>query len=256
MGYSKTVTEKTLAANRLNAKRSTGPRTERGKNTSKFNAVRTGLFAKHLVIPVCDGERSGQQFTELLVDVRQEFQPEGPFEEFCLVQMAECMWRLRRASRAVRGSVRNFLVWESEPPSTYREVQYYIKAVSTLERAKKEIMTTGTLSPASYAAVLSPLGIINSSTEPKIDDQFLPFLEWMTAKAHSSAEGWSSCAEQLEEDYYAMHAIPSELAMNKILQYERAAQKKFDWALQKLLESQKRRQKDGSPARHLGSSEQ
>ena len=39
----KTLTQKTLAANRLNAKRSTGPRTERGKNYSKFNAVKIGV---------------------------------------------------------------------------------------------------------------------------------------------------------------------------------------------------------------------
>ncbi len=56
MSHRKTVTEKTLTANRLNAERSTGPRTDRGKNTSKFNAVRTGLFAKHVIIPLCDGE--------------------------------------------------------------------------------------------------------------------------------------------------------------------------------------------------------
>jgi len=47
MGVKKTVTEKALAANRRNAKRSTGPRTERGKNISRFNAVTTGLFAEH-----------------------------------------------------------------------------------------------------------------------------------------------------------------------------------------------------------------
>ena len=52
----KTLTQKALAANRLNAKRSTGPRTERGKNHSKFNAVKTGLFANHVVIPKCDGD--------------------------------------------------------------------------------------------------------------------------------------------------------------------------------------------------------
>lgn len=243
----KTVTEKTLAANRLNAKRSTGPRTERGKNTSKFNAVKRGLFAKHLVIPVCDGDRSAEQFTELLVDVRHEFQPEGPFEEFCVVQIAECMWRLRRASRAMEGSVRNLLLWESDPPNPYWEALPYLKTISTLDKAKEEIMTTGTLSPASYAAVLSPLGLIDSSTEPKIDDKFLPFLEWMRDMAQNSTEGWLSCAHQMSEDYYAMHAIPSEAAMNKILGYEKAAQKKFDWALQKLLKSQQRRQKDGAP---------
>ena len=40
MSHRKTVTEKTLTANRLNAQRSTGPRTQRGKNYSKFNAVK------------------------------------------------------------------------------------------------------------------------------------------------------------------------------------------------------------------------
>ena len=58
MRCTKMVTERKLAANRLNAKRSTGPRTDRGKNTSKFNAAITGLFAKHVVIPLCDGEGS------------------------------------------------------------------------------------------------------------------------------------------------------------------------------------------------------
>ena len=69
-----TVTEKKLAANRLNAKRSTGPRTERGKNTSRFNAATLGLFAKEVVIPICDGDGSADQFSELLADLEQEFQ--------------------------------------------------------------------------------------------------------------------------------------------------------------------------------------
>ena len=66
MGSKKTVTEKTLAANRLNPKQSTGPRTERGKNNSKFNAVKAGLFARCVVIPVCDGEGCKKQFARLI----------------------------------------------------------------------------------------------------------------------------------------------------------------------------------------------
>jgi hypothetical protein len=48
---------------------------------------------------------------------------------------------------------------------------------------------------------------------------------------------------EVVEDYYAGHALPPEAAMNQILRYEKAAQKKFDWALQRLLESQERRRK-------------
>jgi hypothetical protein len=49
------------------------------------------------------------------------------------------------------------------------------------------------------------------------------------------------------EDYHAIHALPLETNMNKIFQYETAAQKKLDWALQKLRESQERRQKAPAP---------
>ena len=51
MRCNKTVTPRKIEANRKNAKRSTGPRTERGKSIAKFNAVTLGLFAKHVVIP-------------------------------------------------------------------------------------------------------------------------------------------------------------------------------------------------------------
>src|ERR1019366_4102489 len=94
------------AANRLNAKRSTGPRTDRGKNTSKFNAVKAGLFAKHVVIPLCDGEGSEEQFARLLADLKQKFQPEDPLEEFYVEDLAKSMWRIRRATCAEKGSVR------------------------------------------------------------------------------------------------------------------------------------------------------
>ena len=56
MSCRKTVTGTKVEANRKNSKRSTGPRTERGKQITRFNAVILGVFAKHAVIPVCDGD--------------------------------------------------------------------------------------------------------------------------------------------------------------------------------------------------------
>ncbi|HEY6371215.1 MAG TPA: hypothetical protein VIX37_11600 [Candidatus Sulfotelmatobacter sp.] len=52
----KAVTKNKLEANRKNSKRSTGPRSQRGKNIAKFNAVTLGLCAKHVVIEICDGD--------------------------------------------------------------------------------------------------------------------------------------------------------------------------------------------------------
>ena len=120
MGCRKTVTELKLAANRRNAQRSTGPRTERGKNTSKFNAVITGLFAKHVVIPLCDGEGSEEQFAQLLADLKQEFRPEGPLEELYVLRSSTSRsWRrvcgdfaerpARRKARSDGGSCRIYM---------------------------------------------------------------------------------------------------------------------------------------------------
>src|SRR5258705_4876087 len=64
--HRKTVTKKKIEANRRNARRSTGPRTERGKRNSRFNALTLGLFAKHVVIPICDGYKSERDFQSLL----------------------------------------------------------------------------------------------------------------------------------------------------------------------------------------------
>ena len=44
--------------------------------------------------------------------------------------------------------------------------------------------------------------------------------------------------------------------MDQILRYDRALQKKFDWALQKLLESQQRRRKAQAPVSVQVSGEQ
>jgi len=253
----KSISPRKLAANRLNAKKSTGARTARGKMASKFNAVKTGLFAKHVVIPVCDGDRSGEQFGRLLADLEQEFRPEGLFEEFWVGQIAECMWKLRRATCAEKGSVQNAAEWNGKPPNVFQQIEPYRKALSIIEMGQAEIRTTGTLSPVSYAAILPILEAGNSfttaekalsSAEPKIDDQFVAFLKYMAEILENHIIHRVSCSGRMEEDYYAENALPPEVTMNKILRYERAVQKKIDWALQKLLESQQRRKNSQTPS--------
>ena len=44
------VTDKVLAANRANTRKSTGPRTKRGKNRVRLNALRHGFFARGLLL--------------------------------------------------------------------------------------------------------------------------------------------------------------------------------------------------------------
>jgi hypothetical protein len=102
----KSVTPRKIEANRRNAQHSTGPRTDRGKHNSKFNAVTLGLFAKNLVIPVRDGYKAGRVLVSILDGLHEDFQPIGFCEEWLVVKIADCMWRLRRAARCESGSVR------------------------------------------------------------------------------------------------------------------------------------------------------
>jgi hypothetical protein len=108
----KTVSAKKIEANRTNATRSTGRRTERGKRNARFNAVTIGLFADHVAIPVCDGEEAEKDFLSLLNEAHEEVRPVGFYEEWLVVKIAEAMWRLRRATRCETGSIREAAIWK------------------------------------------------------------------------------------------------------------------------------------------------
>ena len=144
------MTKAKLDANRQNSKRSTGPRTEQGKRIARFNAVTLGLFAKHIVIPICDGYGSEKEFQSLLDGLHQEFQPAGIFEEWLVVKIAECMWRLRRAALCENGSVRESTAW-TRVPNDDSLALHLTRKISILTDAEEQIRETGILTPKTYS---------------------------------------------------------------------------------------------------------
>src|SRR4030095_6384217 len=86
------ASDKQIKANRLNAKRSTGPRTEIGKRTARTNAIRHGLTATILVIP---GEEPAalDQFADQIFG---ELDPAGPTQIQLVDRIVSLLWRLRR----------------------------------------------------------------------------------------------------------------------------------------------------------------
>jgi len=84
-----------VTANRRNAAKSTGPKTEPGKKIAAQNALRHGLTARDIVsFDEKDGDFAG--FHEGL---RAGYQPTDPVEEQLVERVAICAWRLRRAAR-------------------------------------------------------------------------------------------------------------------------------------------------------------
>lgn len=81
-----------IAANRLNALRSTGPRSAEGKAVSRFNALKTGIQANSEVIPGEDPE----QLEELTAAYHRQFRPATPLERSLVDALARDDWQLRR----------------------------------------------------------------------------------------------------------------------------------------------------------------
>ncbi|MBV9937362.1 MAG: hypothetical protein JO150_02565 [Acidobacteriaceae bacterium] len=85
------ISERRLAANRANAQRSTGPRTEVGKAVSSLNAVKTGLCGRAVLLA---DEEEAESYREHVERVYAWWKPAN-VEEHALVQaLADTQWRL------------------------------------------------------------------------------------------------------------------------------------------------------------------
>jgi hypothetical protein len=79
-------------ANRLNALRSTGPRTEEGKRTSRRNALRHGLTAETVI----DGLEDSEDYRGFEAAVIADYDAETAVERELVLRLASLLWRLRR----------------------------------------------------------------------------------------------------------------------------------------------------------------
>ncbi len=89
------VSPEKLAANRANAKLSTGPVTPEGKARVSKNALRHGFTAREIIVR--DDERD--QFETLLAELHHEVQPQGAIENELFEQLLHAAWNLRRVRR-------------------------------------------------------------------------------------------------------------------------------------------------------------
>lgn len=99
------ASESRLAANRANAKKSTGPRTEEGKAASKKNSLRHGLTAKTVVLDVEDPA----EYQAFRSHVIASFAPAPGAEQLLAEELADSLWRLKRAQRIETAAMDHYL---------------------------------------------------------------------------------------------------------------------------------------------------
>ena len=95
------TTESQRKANRQNARKSTGPRTEEGKQRSAQNGLKHGLLARDAVMADEDPAEYDRQFQLL----EENIFPKNAIEFALVRQIADAEWRIRRIARIEAGLV-------------------------------------------------------------------------------------------------------------------------------------------------------
>src|SRR5499427_200829 len=88
-----------IETNRRNARKSTGPKTEAGKHSSRCNAVRHGLTAE-TVIGALEGAEDYKAFEAAII---ADYDAQSAVERELVLRLASMLWRLRRATTMETG---------------------------------------------------------------------------------------------------------------------------------------------------------
>jgi hypothetical protein len=93
------ASERQIQANRVNASKSTGPRTPAGKARSSLNAMKTGAFSKLLLLP----DEDKGEFDQLSRDLFDEWRPVGRTEVSRVDRLVALLWKQRRTYHGETG---------------------------------------------------------------------------------------------------------------------------------------------------------
>lgn len=122
------TTDKQIAANRANAQKSTGPRTESGKSRASLNARRHGLTGQvHLMTA-----EDQAAFDQLTAEYVETLNPANPIERQLAQSIAHDQWRLNRM-RALEDNLLSLSFGQSEevestPPERAPELEAAVSA--------------------------------------------------------------------------------------------------------------------------------
>src|SRR5215471_5814362 len=87
--------QKQIDANRRNALKSTGPKSDEGKAQSRMNALRHGLTAAQAVLP----HENEDDYEKLREGMLESYAPENTAEQALVEELANAYWRLMRLHR-------------------------------------------------------------------------------------------------------------------------------------------------------------
>jgi hypothetical protein len=135
-----------IEANRRNALKSTGPRTEAGKQMSRCNAVRHGLTAETVIGALEDAEDYQQFETTVIAD----YDAQSAVERTLVLRLASLLWRLRRATMIETGlfeiQAEHLQIYRQhrQLPPNFRDVMHVLGKPELADRPADKATVSGT----------------------------------------------------------------------------------------------------------------
>jgi hypothetical protein len=146
---------KQIEANRCNSLKSTGPKTEAGKQASRCNAVRHGLMAETVISALEDAE----DYKGFELAITADYDAQSAVERELVLRLASLLWRLRRATTIETGlfeiqadHLSEFRKSHQMSPASHEIVYALFKANSDRQAASHGVANTTEMSPSSRLA--------------------------------------------------------------------------------------------------------
>src|SRR5262245_49795914 len=163
-----------IEANKRNAKRSTGPKTEAGKEKSRLNALKHGLTATTVVLPHEDAEAYARRVGAWTV----ELNPHGDLGRYLAERAARISWQLDRADAYERDRLARKL----------REAERQVDegGAAAAGALLEKLYATSDESPQTGPMMSSRFAYRADSREPDPEDELSALLKRLEATAGGS----------------------------------------------------------------------
>jgi len=245
-----TVSPAKIEANRRNALKSTGPRTERGKANVRFNALKHGFLSKQVVISSKRIGEDAKEFEALLERLMEHYDPANVAEEVQVEMIAVCLWRDRRLLRCeVEEAGRARAAKEPNPAPEDKDPDP-AGILRLLRKAETEIDKEGDFSPETKSSVASLFGweVPQEGNMKEIyrkQEEILRDIRKMIHNLESMDQEGGQREEALVADAYS---IPGTEALDRLLRYQALNDRRLHRALTQLERLQRQRKGEYVPA--------
>jgi hypothetical protein len=145
-----------IEANRRNAVKSTGPKTDAGKHASRRNAVRHGLTAETVLSALEDAE----DYKAFEAAITADYDAQSAVERELVLRLASILWRLRRATTMETGLFEIQAQHLHDYPQNHQLLSNSGKLIHTMFRRAE--------SASGDAASLSAVSNVETLSEPRM----------------------------------------------------------------------------------------